>query len=280
MPIDLILVHSGNRFPNHINQCITLAKKYNFIIHLLIDEKFNNSIVDKDIIIVNNEEIEDFRYKTYSIKNYNSYFRDNFFSRTSSRFILLDNYIYKNNIESCFHIENDIALFSNLLEVQKILEDSEYDTAIVLDNATRCVPSIIWYKDKASCNRLSSFIYENNNIDDMRNLAIYFHKNRETVTNFPIVPFDLIDPINNINYGNMYDNFQSIFDGAAIGQYLYGIDSLDGNTNTKGFVNETCVFNASKYISLENSKPIFNYSNQKITINNLHIHSKNFIELL
>lgn len=280
MSVDLILVHSGNIFPFHINSTIKLAKKYLFKIHIIIDQQFIDHIEDKSCIIVSSNSLEDSRYQTYNIKNYNLQFRDNFFSRTSSRFILLDNYISKNNIESCFHIENDIAMFSDLLKAQNVLENSEYDTAIVLDNATRCVPSIIWYRNKFSSNRMSSFIYKNNNIDDMRNLAIYFFENRGKVTNLPIVPFDLIDHHNDINYGNMYKDFNSIFDGAAIGQYLYGIDSLNGNTNTKGFINETCVFNASGYVYLENSKPVFNYLNQKTIINNLHIHSKNFTELL
>lgn len=280
MSVDLILVHSGNTFPSYINSTIKLAKKYISNIHIIIDQQFIDSIEDKSCIIISTNSLEDFRYQTYSIKNYNTKFRDNFFTRTSSRFILLDNYITKNNISSCFHIENDIAIFSDLQQIKTKLDDTNQDTAVIMDHPNRCVPSLVWFKNHISSKRLANFIYDNNTLDDMRNLAQYFLQNRDKVTNLPIVPFDLVDHQHNINYGNMYKHFNSIFDGAAIGQYLYGIDSLDGNANTKGFVNETCVFNASKYISLNNSKPIFNYLNQKITINNLHIHSKNFTEFL
>ena len=283
MQTNLILVHSGNRFPNYINDCIELANRYNFKIHLILETKFHNLIEDKNVILVDLQQTIDDRYSNYILKNYNSKFRDGFFPRTSSRFILIDNYIKENNIESFFHIENDIAIFSNLSNIQSYLNKSKYDISIVMDNYFRCVPSIIWYRDCLATNKLANFIYYNNNIDDMQNLARFFHKNRDSVTNFPIVPLDFIDKTYNINYGNMYKEMQSIFDGAAIGQYLYGIDTL-GNSptqNTIGFINETCVFDVSKFdIELQNNRPVIHHQNTSIPINNLHIHSKNFKNIL
>jgi len=283
MQTNLILVHSGNRFPNYINDCIELANRYNFKIHLILETKFHNLIEDKNVILVDLQQTIDDRYSNYILKNYNSEFIDGFFPRTSSRFILIDNYIKENNIESFFHIENDIAIFSNLSNIQSYLNKSKYDISIVMDNYFRCVPSIIWYRDCLATNKLANFIYYNNNIDDMQNLARFFHKNRDSVTNFPIVPLDFIDKTYNINYGNMYKEMQSIFDGAAIGQYLYGIDTL-GNSptqNTIGFINETCVFDVSKFdIELQNNRPVIHHQNTSIPINNLHIHSKNFKNIL
>lgn len=283
MRTDIILVHSGNRFPKHINDCIALLNKYNFNIHLILEQKFHNSIKSKDLQLIDIENIKDHRYESYLLHNYNSSFRDGFFPRTSSRFILIDNYIKQNNLKSFFHIENDIAVFSDLQKTQEYLDSCFYESAIVMDNPLRCVPSIIWYKNYTATARLSDFIYRNNNLDDMKNLAIYFHKNRSYVTNLPIVPFNLIDKSFNINFGNMYDKIHTVFDGAAIGQYLYGIDDIEENTkkNTKGFINEACVFDVSKYkITLDDGNPIFYYTDQRVPINNLHIHSKNFTELL
>jgi hypothetical protein len=71
----------------------------------------------------------------------------------------------------------------------------------------------------------------------------------------------------------MYETFNSIFDGAAIGQYLGGIHS---DPNLKGFINEKTVFNVAKYNYIwENDEPFMVYLDNKIKINNLHIHSKN-----
>ena len=283
MATDILLVHSGPLFPSHINDCITLLVKQNFRVHLIIEPELNSFIKNTTINIVNINDVSDSRYSHYDILNYDTKFREGFFLRTSSRFIIIDNYAKLAGLTNFFHIENDIAVFSDLVNIQNYLEKSTYDISIVMDNYFRCVPSIIWYRDCLATNKLANFIYYNNNIDDMKNLARFFHKNRDSVTNFPIVPLDLIDQTYNINYGNMYKEIQSIFDGAAIGQYLYGIDTLGNSptSNTIGFINETCVFDISKFnIELQNNKPIIHYNNTFIPINNLHIHSKNFKNIL
>lgn len=279
MSVDLILVHSGNTFPFYINSTIKLAKKYISNIHIVVDQQFIDHIEDKSCIIVSSNSLEDFRYQTYNIKNYDTKFRDNFFTRTSSRFILLDNYITKNNITSCFHIENDIAIFSDLQQIKRKLDHTNKDTAIIMDHPHRCVPSLLWFKNHISSNKLANFIYDNNTLEDMRNLAQYFLQHRNKIINLPIVPFDLID--SNINFGNYFNIFDSIFDGAAIGQYLYGIHTEDINKNTSGFINETSVFKPDQYlISFQNKEPYIEYNNRQIKINNLHIHSKNLEQLL
>lgn len=283
MSSDLILVHSGSYFPNHINDCISLAEKQNFRIHLILEKQFHHLILSKNVLLIDLDTVTDFRYQKYNLNNYDVNFRDGFFPRTSSRFILIDNYAKNTKLNSFFHIENDIAIFSNLEHVAYILKQSTYDTAIVMDNPLRCVPSIIWYRNDIASDRMSNFICNHNTLDDMRNLAVYFHNNRQTVTNLPIVPFDLVNNQYNINFGNMYKSLETIFDGAAIGQYLYGIDTLGNSptSNTIGFINETCVFDVSKFhIELQNNRPIIHYNNTLIPINNLHIHSKNFKNIL
>jgi hypothetical protein len=76
----------------------------------------------------------------------------------------------------------------------------------------------------------------------------------------------------------MYKLFNSIFDGAAIGQYLGGIYS---NPNLKGYINDTTIFNVSKYNYIwEHNEPYMVFENKKIKINNLHIHSKNLKQFI
>ena len=78
----------------------------------------------------------------------------------------------------------------------------------------------------------------------------------------------------NINF------FKSIFDAAAIGQYLGGGDPRNG-THGPGFINESCIFNPSLLVyewleDLEGRKvPFAVYGGEKFRVNNLHIHSKN-----
>ncbi len=61
--------------------------------------------------------------------------------------------------------------------------------------------------------------------------------NKDTVKTFPIIDNTFEKSLYNINY----EEFNAIFDGAAIGQYLGGVDPINCPGDTTGFVNETCV---------------------------------------
>jgi hypothetical protein len=278
---DIILVHSGNTFPIYINDCIEILKIYGFNIHLIIESKFHKNITaNRDIKTIDINDIIDYRYTQYSIKNYDMSFRDSFYKRTSSRFFIIDNYAKKYQIESFFHIENDIALFSNLINIKQYLETSTYDIAIIMDSPVRCVPSLIWYKNSIASTRLGNYIYNHNYVDDMKNLAIFFHQNRNTVINLPITPLEIIDTQHNINFSSIYPEILSIFDGAAIGQYLYGTDQSNSIKSGSGFINETCVVDYSKFDIYNKPEPYIRLNSFEVKINNLHMHCKNLKQLL
>jgi len=71
-----------------------------------------------------------------------------------------------------------------------------------------------------------------------------------------------------------------LFDGAAIGQYLGGVDPRNQKSKP-GFINESCVFNPSRFLFewIKDDKgreiPYAIFKDCKYRINNLHIHSKN-----
>lgn len=270
----IVLVHSGQHFNDYLNDCIDIINQYNVDIHLIVSSDLFNKIRSTKVKLIELESLADDRYLNFTVTKYNSAFNHGFWTKTSSRFILIDNYITKYNIESCFHIENDIAIFANLDNIKRILDDSVYDTALIMDAAKRCIPSLVWYKNKESSSRMSKFIYEHNDVNDMQNLASYFNNYRDLVTNLPIVPFDL--QLHNINFGNLFNKFGCVFDGAAIGQYLYGTHNKPGIS----FINETTIFKASDLnISIIDKKPFIDLNNQLIPIINLHMHCKNLKQL-
>jgi hypothetical protein len=78
--------------------------------------------------------------------------------------------------------------------------------------------------------------------NDMENLGKYY--NSQIVEPFPII--SIYD--NNIQYFNMnFLKFNGIFDGAAIGQYLGGVDKKNDPNDTRGFINETCLIKYNNY---------------------------------
>lgn len=100
------------------------------------------------------------------------------------------------------------------------------------------------------------------------------------IANFPIFPQEQAVTEEEKFVSNNSRNFRQIFDAAAMGQYLGGVDPRNNSSNTVGFVNETCVIKYNKYdIFFESvngiEKPFLKVEGKTYPIFNLHIHSKN-----
>lgn len=285
MTSDIILVHTGTIYPDYINDCIEQLLSYKLNIHLILSESLINNTISLNINVIKAEDYFDTRINSYNLLGHDSNFRDGFWTRTSSRFFLISSYAKAKNLQNFFHIEYDNLLYTDLEQVNNLLIDSDYQMSVVIDSENRCIPSVVWFRDWTICDKLSDFIFSNNYQNDMSNLYNFFSQNRDLVTNFPIVP-DNIDKselvsqtglryTGLIDYSLYYNKLDMIFDGAALGQYLAGTDTRDRPRDTKGFVNETTIYDVSKFQYVwENECPYVISGEKKVKIANLHIHSK------
>jgi hypothetical protein len=240
---------------NNIKQLTLL--KYEIIV--IISDNLV-SYFDKigNIKLVKTNELDDYGYDINSSLDRN--FRGGFWRLASQRLFYLYSYIKKENITNCFHIENDVMIYS------AIYVPDNTKIWLVMDSENRCIPSILFIPTCEILGLLiSNYIYDKN---DMENLAYFYKNNKNICQKFPIIDTD--------------DNFREynmIFDGAAIGQYLGGVDPRNTPGDTRGFVNETCIVDYSKYKFVwkfeEIYKPYIVINNNYIPIFNLHIHSKN-----
>ena len=194
----------------------------------------------------------------------------------------------KYNLENVFHLENDNLIYSDLSENINIFVD-DYKIAAVLDNDQRCIPGFIFFKNVDYLSQLTDFILTRNGKNDMETIA-EFKKETDIVKNLPVIPKNYEDSMtsnigsttqNPENYYFNIDKFESIFDGAAIGQYIGGVDPRNQPGDTTGFINESSLFDVSKFeFEFENDDknrkiPFLKYKNDRYKVNNLHIHSKN-----
>jgi len=120
----------------------------------------------------------------------------------------------------------------------------------------------------------------NFNINDMENFA-YIKQKTGLIENFPIFKKEYAVNKEELFVSYNSEKFPFIFDAAAIGQYLGGVDPRNMPGDTSGFVNETCVIKYNKYkFAFKDfddgiKKPYIIINNDIIPIFNLHIHSKN-----
>lgn len=263
----IILVSVGVFQPYILDNIEQLLQLRFTNIHIITErENFikiqNNShihLVDSDQI-----NIDYFNQNSKLDKHY----RDGFLNNTSKRFFLIYEYIKRNNIKDVIHLENDVLLYTTL---KYNFEEKMY---ITMDSIERCIPGIIYiHKYELLNNLIENYNYIKN---DMDNLAIFYHNNKNIVKTFPIID----NSIEKTVYNENFEEFNSIFDGAAIGQYLGGVDPRNIPGDTTGFINETCIIKYNNYKfewikKGEYSFPYIKINEKLIPINNLHIHSKN-----
>jgi hypothetical protein len=222
-------------------------------------------------------------------------FREGFWTYTTERFFYLYELMQQQKLDELFHLENDVMLYTNLATLLPIFH-SQYNgkIAVTLDNEDRCIPGFLYISTLPPLHKLLSFIADRSiahSGNDMLFLA-RFHNlfQGRYIDSLPIImpqyaqEHGLRSRHNHstdtpeLFYRNI-DLFESLFDGAAIGQYLGGEDPRNGSCGA-GFVNESCLFHADrlKYEWQQDSAgrwvPFGKYQGKLWKINNLHIHSK------
>jgi hypothetical protein len=110
---------------------------------------------------------------------------------------------------------------------------------------------------------------------------VQISKRCNLIQRFPIFPANAYTSPEIQYVSENHLKFGYIFDAAAMGQYLGGIDPRNHPGDTRGFVNETCVIKYNTYkFTWENQKPHIIINDIKFLIFNLHIHHKNLHDFI
>ena len=236
---------------------------------------FDRFIQFENIHLINVDELND-SYEFYSNSQLDKEFRGGFWTLASLRFFYIYEFIKKYDVSDVIHIENDVLIYYHC---DTILEcfDKKY-IYIPFDTFSRNIASIIYIPNhNIFKNVLDKY---NFNLNDMQNFSI-IQKQTGLINNLPIFPTCNNTP-EHMFVSNNFNQFNGfIFDAAAIGQYIGGVDPRNISGDTTGFVNETCIIKYDKYnIIWEIKRPFIIINGNKIPIFNLHIHSKNLYHFI
>lgn len=267
----IVLVMLYNLQPYIEDNIKQLKSHNNNDIVIITDNKFDNFFEGLNVTIINIEKLIP-EYLNI-ISNINNTFRNGFWKLTSYRFLAIYEYMKKYNINNIVHVENDVLIYTN---IDSVKFHSTNKLLLTMDSKNRCIPGIMYIPNYIILKRcIDSF---NPNLNDMQNFSLCFYKYTNYIDSLPIFIENNDNDISKMITAN-YKYYNAIFDAAAIGQYLGGIDPRNKEGDTTGFINETCIFNYSKYNftwkNINNKKiPFLIIENQEIPIINLHIHSK------
>lgn len=271
MEIVLVML---NTFQEYILDAIQCLRKFNNNKIVILTDCVLITIFDKiDVKVV---AVEGFmpEYKEYK-QNLTKAFREGFWQLALYRFRVLHKYMCAYQRKSIIHIENDVLVYKNLSDLN--LQQNN-KILLTMDSPTRCIPGIMYIHSADALQHCLNHFKEDFN--DMENWGRCFNDLPHLVDTLPIFPTDPSRPeIEHItkNYGQ----YDCIFDAAAIGQYVGGVDPRNMKGDSKGFVNETCLINYSKYNVVWKTDPTYNMlapflqvDSLNVPIVNLHVHCK------
>ena len=242
MNIVLVCLHNFQEYILiNIKQLILLGHSNIYIItNQCFFERFD--WYKENIILVAVEDLPD----TYNYNQYNTmdpHFRNGFWMLSSSRFFYLYDFMKQYNIDNVIHLENDVLIYYNCDQLKDKF-NSGY-VYLPFDSFERNIASIMFIPNHQIFKQvLDKYDFGEN---DMMNFA-RIQKQTGLIDHFPIF---VNSQCKNLEYQFVTKNFSSfhfIFDSAAIGQYLGGVDPRNIPGNTTGFINETCVIKYNNYL--------------------------------
>jgi hypothetical protein len=292
MQKSLVYVHIGDAFPEYLIDSLfqtLLINGSEIDIYIIVNDAkiqaYQNLIneIDFDTYALSINRIQIISIESLSVEDYSIpsdlvTFRNGFWLHTTKRFFIKA-FMSKYKKSLVFHIENDVMMYKSFNTIYTTQCAQGNDIWVVKDSPHRVIPSIMFFPNLSSITALTEYIKTVNKREGFKNdmdiLGSY--DNVYTLPTFP-------------GNGNTM-----IFDGAAIGQFLGGIDprnvgktssaedSLSVYKKTRRFENETSEFKANlyKYIvkKVHTGKSNVNVFVLKdntgfTSIANIHVHSK------
>lgn len=240
----------------------------------------------------------------------NKEFRDGFWHYTSARFFVLYAYLKFAGLTNVVHIENDVLIYYNVSVAFNDVEDS--CIYMPFDSYERNVASIMYIPNANILGQvLETYDYSKNDMHNFSkhtlskstqsgkggNWKVSSESEGALCKSLPAVSgnfgfralvntLPICIPIPGMSEEQLWisKSFTTfIFDAAALGQMVGGVDPRNIGGDTRGFVNEECVIKYNDYGTIVwiDYKPYYRLHmkgialERDIPIFNLHIHSKN-----
>ena len=290
----IIYVHIGNVLPTYLETSMAQARLFNQdcpIILIANEKALVNFDSPSNITTVSCESLpftkehEDFCRNTRH--------RNDFWRYTSERFLYLYDYMTTADVVDIFHLESDVMLYTDLKSLLPLFKQYYPGIATTFEKPTKCIPGFVYIGNTGVMQKLAIDFAANASREwsDMKTIGMFKKKSsHEIIGALPTLIKGYVDEqsryfqdprilTKRYELSNHIKAFESIFDAAAIGIYLGGIDPTK-MPSPPYYSNPYLFFNPSLLlIHWHNDEkgrkiPYATYGKETYKINNLHIASK------
>lgn len=234
MKPSVVLVHLGDFFIEYLNDSIEQILKFNDIQIYVVTSRIHFEKITSNVHLLCIDDIKksDNHIEFIQSSKRNRDFRGGFWNSVVERFYVIEDVIIEHGLRDVFHFENDVMIYCDLSIMNRIMNDSNIKMAAPFDNDLRCIPSFLYFRDDEVLSLFNKYALQFENYNEMLLIAM-FNKQYELIHHLPVIPPDfrgelksktgLTTEDGSVYYKN-FEKFNSIFDAAAVGQYLGGID--------------------------------------------------------
>ena len=165
---------------------------------------------------------------------------------------------------------------------------------VTRDSNHRCIGGIVYIPAKEALDGYLAFVAENPELNDMQSLSDYLET--QQCSYLPVV-YDEYESTHEMtnqlgqaleekyHFSACSKSFGAVFDAAALGQYIGGIDKIHNSGDTRGFINETACYNPKlmgcEWRIIEGKKvPVIQGEDYFYRVFNLHMHCKELYRYL
>jgi len=284
--IPLVFIHIGDAPPDYAKHAVLQARRWNpdapiFFLSSTIPASYG---AGEQWISIHDIPKTRAHARFLEKSRLDATWRGGFWRSTTERLFILEDWMLHHGIKECIHTENDIMLYTEFNKLLPVLRKGKglsttFQGQGVNRDQVRLCFAVLYVARLEVLSNFLLFLSNPSSIDEMQRGGDYWEMMPEDCSLLPTAPTGVT--LKYETYRSWYENpeFPVIFDAAAYGQYLGGIDPRNGPEGP-GFVNLDTDFRADQFKykwrtdSSGRRYPVIEKDGKDWPLANLHIHSK------
>ncbi len=275
-------------FPEYVVHAIKQVRVYNpdADVYFVAEAVYEEKVVGWPCTFVRLEDIPMTTKRRAFCENstLNREWRHGFWRYTTERLFVLEDFCTFKSIHECIHLENDNMIYFSTEHLLPTLRKEYPGLAAPYLGKGEMTFGMLYIHDVASLSNLNTFLLgmRHTNQNEMKLGCHFFLENKEEADFLPVVSNECDVRDNDKWMATAHgDEFRGVFDAAAYGQYMGGIDERNGDGLNLGFINQTAAYRADQFkyewTHFEGGLrfPTIHRHGNSWPIYVLHVHSKN-----